>query len=190
MNKYKYFSAFVLSVLISSCASNDPRIVEGGVNPNTGIWENRVMSSYLEMETKYLEDKLVVRIVTTLGDERVPPNHYFTGDLARNGKVRYKDGFTPEVTEIYFINKSDSEILIKPLKIEVFDSGLVEMSGNVISISPNSWEISTKHVRATSVFINSRPVKFHFLLNGKEEKIEGEVIRLSESEVKDKYSTN
>ena len=190
LKNLNYFLLTSFILLLGACASNDPRMTQGGVNEKTGVWENTVMSPYLELEKKYLEGKLIVRIVTTLGDERVTEGHYFTGNLTKDGKVRYKDGFTPEVTEVYFVNYSDSDIKVTPLTIEVFDSGTIKMKDNEIVVPAHNWKISSKHISATSVLINNRLVKFQFLLNGQEKEINGKVIRMSESAVKTKYSKN
>jgi len=165
-------------------------MIEGRVNAKTGAWEETVMSPYLEMEKEYLNGELIVRIVTTLGDERVPDGHYFTGNLTKDGKVRYEDGFTPEVTEVYFVNYSDFDVTVTPLTIEVFDSGTISMKDNDIVVPAHNWKTSSKHISATSVLINNRPVKFRFLINGEEHEISGKVIRMSESAVKAKYSKN
>jgi len=105
-----------LGLILSGCARYNAPFIMTSENLNliTGVREQNVLSPYLELNEQYLQGKLSVKVVTTLGDERVPSGHYFTGKYSTDGEINKQDGFTAEVTEVYFINNSDTNIKITP----------------------------------------------------------------------------
>ena len=180
---------FVIVLLAFVGCSNKSMIgymTESKSNPETGLFETIEYSPYYEFEFRTEDKSILARLVITLGPERVPHGFKHKGRFANDLQRAYRDGIVDWVSEIYFINTSDSVLRVTPSFIKV---GYDEMNfSEELNISPSSWKITKPLVALHSVYGTKSKVEFGFNYNGKEYKVLGEAKRKSVSEISEKYS--
>ena len=154
-------------------------------NPTTGKMVETQYSPYYEFEYRTPDKKISCRLVSTLGPERIPPGYHHTGPFASDIPRAYRDGLVEWATEIYFFNKTESTITVKPTDIS---SGLTKMAFNTeLVIPPKAYKISPPMIEISSNYGTECSVAFSFEYLGEKVSVQGKAKRLTIQELKAKY---
>ena len=165
-------------------------MVESKPNPETGELEAVNYSPYYEFESHSEDDALFIRLVITLGLERIL--NTYTG--AENNVTAfiesrdqlYKDGLVDWVSEIYFINQSESEVKVKATYLKV---GLATLAlEDELTIAPFTSSITHALRSINSVYGSESDIEFTFIYKNKEHKVTGVAKRMTVDAINLKYA--
>lgn len=166
-------------------------MVESKPNPETGELEAVHYSPYYEFESHSDDGDLLIRLVITLGLERVlnaEINAENSADeLLESRDAFYKDGLVDWVSEIYFINQSESEIQVKAKHIKVEQAGLT--LDDVLTIAPFSSRITRSLRSIDSVYGSESAIEFSFIYENKEYTVAGVAKRMTVDAINLKYAS-
>lgn len=156
-------------------------------NAQTGRMEEIHYSTYSEYEYRVEDKKILVRFVTTFGKERLPANlEGKSALLYGSDKQLLRDGLTQWVSEVYFINYTDSPVTIKPVQLTISSETLKFES--VLTIEAHSHAITPPLVQVQSNYGTEIEVDFSFIIDEKLHEVKGVAQRLTLDEVRAKYS--
>jgi len=166
-------------------------MMESKPNPETGELETVHYSPYYEFESHSDDGALLIRLVITLGLERIL-NAEINAESSANEFLEsrdalYKDGLVDWVSEIYFINQSESELQVKATHIKVDQSGLT--LDDVLTIAPFSSSITHSLRSIDSVYGNQSAIEFTFIYNDKEYTVAGVAKRMTVDAINLKYAS-
>ena len=183
----KYLTIIIISILVG-CGLNLSvgYITETKVNPVTGEMESVTYSPYFEYEYRTPDKNLLVRLVVSLGPERVPEEYQHTGVFADDLQRSYRDGIVDWVSEIYFINTSNFDAEVSPTYIKVGNDD--KEFSNLFTIASSEWKITEPLITLSSNYGTKVDVEFKFTYKGKEYHIQGIAKRLTTEQIENKYS--
>jgi hypothetical protein len=150
-----------------------------------GKFRETVYSPYYELEHRTDDGVVIARLVITLGKERMPENHKHTGPFADDLKAAYRGGLVEWVSEIYFINTSDSPIVVAPKSISV--GGAQRAFSESYTIDSDKWAITPPAINLSSAYGQVTEASFVFDYGGKQHVVSGTAKRMTVQEVKAKY---
>jgi len=175
-----------LALLVACGIQRGPSfMVSHTPDPSTGKMIETYYSPYYEYEYRSPDKKISCRLVSTLGPERIPPGYQHTGPFASDIPKAYRNGLVEWATEIYFFNKSDSPITIRPIDISAcgakmtFDSDLV--------IPPKSYKITPPLIEISGSYGTECQFTFRYEYLGDQISVQGIAKRLTVQELKAKY---
>jgi hypothetical protein len=172
----------IAALALSACTTQYGYMNESGQDPNTGRWTETHYSPYYEFEQRSDDRAVLSRMVITLGGERVPEGHKFTGPFSEDLKTAHRDGIVEWVWEVYLINTSKVPITVTPKTVMGSPS-----TGQPLEIPPGQWKITPPLVGLHSNYGVESPVSFEYEYAGKTYKVEGTAKRLTVEQVKQKY---
>ena len=151
-------------------------------NKVTGKMEPVSYSPYYEFEKSSDDGLLFIRLVITLGPERIPDSYTFS---SKEIKKYQQDDLIHWVSELYFINNSDSTALIKPMRLSIGDKE-VEFKG-VYEIEPGTWKLTPSLISIDLIHKTTADFKYVYHYQDKDCCVEGKAKRLTTQEVAAKY---
>jgi len=182
----RYFVVFVL-VLMTGCekAPNTGYMTQSTPDSETGVLEKIHYSPYYEFEHLTEDGLVLARLVITLGPTRVPEGFQHTGIYAQDLQGAYEEGIIDWVSEIYFINSSESGVVVEPLNIKVGSDRAV-LNGTY-AIEPSTWKITEPLIALNSAYGTEVGVELKFNYKGQEQRAKGIARRLTVVAMAEKY---
>jgi hypothetical protein len=83
-----------LVIALAGCAQHRGYMIESGPDPSTGKFSETRYSPYYELEQRSDDQTVLARLVITLGGERVPKGHVFTGPFSDDPKAAHETGLS------------------------------------------------------------------------------------------------
>ncbi|TEW50151.1 hypothetical protein [Psychromonas algicola] len=165
-------------------------MVESKPNPETGELEAVHYSPYYEFESYSEDGSMLIRLVITLGLERVV-NTKLSSESSVAGFLEsrdefYKDGLVDWVSEIYFINQSESDIQVKATHIKVGQEALA--LEDELTIAPFTSSITHPLRSINSVYGSESDIEITFIYKNKEYKVAGVAKRMTVDAINLKYA--
>ena len=187
MNFFKYLTNLAFNKLIGRPALSEAGyMISTATDSESGKMENTNYSPYYEFEYLVEDCAVLVRLLITLGQERLPPEFQNRREYAQEMKELYRDGIIEWVTEVYIFNLLESEIEIQPLYVKVDNS--TKPLDQRLSISASSFAITAPMVHLHSVYGTQSNVEFTFECNGKTHEVSGIAKRKTVDEINNRYS--
>ena len=184
LTRFGAITAF--SLLVSCGGQRSPGyMISTTADPSTGRMVETYYSPYYEFEYQTSDKKISCRLISTLGPERIPAGYKHTGPFASDLPRAYRDGLVEWATEIYFFNRTDTEITIKPISISA--CGARKNFNADLLIPANSFKITPPLVEISGGYGSKCEVAFEFEYQGERITARGTSKRLTVQEMKAKY---
>ena len=170
------------ALFLSACAGSYGYMNATVPDPKTGKWVEIHYSPYYEFEHRSDDQKVIARMVITLGGERVPKGHKFTGTFSEDLDAAHRDGILEWVWEVYFINTSEEKVQVTAKSV----MGSSDGAGS-FEIDPAKFAITRPIISLSSAYGVESEVSYEYEYLGKSYRIEERAKRLTVEEVKAKY---
>ena len=155
-------SACIVS-LFSACATSSGKVLQ--TSYPAGVKQTVVLSNYFESKV-LVADKVLVHLILTLGDERLPED-YRSPLSWSDRKLRDRIDI---VEEIYLSNQSGKPVTISNLTLDYFSKVRLYIDQPTI-IAPGSFIKTKKNIGTTSVYRAARTRKLNITVDGQSEEI-------------------
>ena len=155
-------SACIVS-LFSACATSSGKVLQ--TSYSAGVNQTVVLSNYFESKV-LVADKVLVHLIITLGNERLPKD--YRSPLSWSDK-KLRDRIDM-VEEIYLTNQSDKPVNISNVALDYFSEVRTYIDQPTI-IAPGSYLKTKKNIGTTSVYRAARTRKLYITVDGQPEEI-------------------